>query len=91
MHPSTFVHGDSPATGQVWSSQGVVSFDKMKVTNNRSSLSSVAMLGQVCLHSMHKYVPRIHVQKVENCSRGQNLSAAVDDDGERQGKNRKQR
>lgn len=56
--PSTFVHGDSPASGNMWESQGVISFDKLKLTNNRSSI----VQGQICLHSMHKYIPRIHIQ-----------------------------
>ncbi len=46
-HPNTFVHGDSPASGQMWTAQGVVSFDKLKLTNNRSSVASAARLGQV--------------------------------------------
>ena len=38
----------------------------LKVTNNRAtSLATIAKLGQVCLHSMHKYVPRVHVQRLD--------------------------
>lgn len=87
MHPNTFVHGESPSSGQAWMTAGVVSFDKLKVstsrwcctsdmnyehwnhpqvTNNRAtSLATIAKLGQVCLHSMHKYVPRVHVQRLD--------------------------
>jgi hypothetical protein len=32
---SMYVHPDSPATGQLWMAQGVVTFDKLKLTNNR--------------------------------------------------------
>ena len=61
---SHFVHGDSPTTGQQWMGQ-VVSFDKLKLTNNRqSSPEAAAAQGHICLHSMHKYVPRIHIQKL---------------------------
>eukprot|EP00095_Tigriopus_kingsejongensis_P008857 maker-scaffold15_size728074-snap-gene-4.18 protein:Tk08857 transcript:maker-scaffold15_size728074-snap-gene-4.18-mRNA-1 annotation:"t-box transcription factor tbx18 isoform x1" len=56
--PNTFIHGDSPSAGSMWESQGAISFDKLKLTNNRSSI----IQGQICLHSMHKYIPRIHVQ-----------------------------
>ncbi|CAB4069186.1 TBX18 [Lepeophtheirus salmonis] len=49
--------GDIPPI--VWNSpQNVVSFDKLKLTNNRSSIFD----GHLCLHSMHKYIPRIHIQ-----------------------------
>ncbi|PSN37495.1 hypothetical protein C0J52_23516 [Blattella germanica] len=52
-----YVHPDSPATGQLWMAQGVVAFDKLKLTNNRKPL----VRGQVSLHSMHKYLPRVHI------------------------------
>ena len=36
------------------------------MTNNRAtSLATIARLGQVCLRSMHKYVPRVHVQRLD--------------------------
>ena len=57
-----FLHGESPAKGAAWNSQGVVAFDKLKLTNNRA-LAAPAH-GQVCLHSMHKYVPRIFIQEI---------------------------
>lgn len=41
-----YVHPDSPATGQLWMAQGVVSFDKLKLTNNRMPL----VRGQVSKH-----------------------------------------
>nr|CAD7445403.1 unnamed protein product [Timema bartmani] len=52
-----YVHPDSPATGQLWMAQGVVAFDKLKLTNNKKPL----VRGQVSLHSMHKYQPRVHI------------------------------
>ena len=61
-NPNTFLHGDSPSTGSNWNStQNVISFDKMKLTNNRASI----MQGQICLHSMHKYQPKIHIQELD--------------------------
>ena len=77
--PNTFIHGESPATGAAWNNQATIAFDKLKVTNNRSSSSSnnnnntsstvvtAGPSGQICLHSMHKYTPRIHVQEVKEC------------------------
>ena len=41
-----YVHPDSPATGQLWMAQGVVAFDKLKLTNNRKPL----VRGQVSKH-----------------------------------------
>ena len=57
--PNIFLHGDSPATGRVWMTQGAVAFDKLKLTNNRAC---AAIQGQICLHSMHKYLPKVHVR-----------------------------
>ena len=34
-------------------------FDKLKLTNNRAC---AAIQGQICLHSMHKYLPKVHVR-----------------------------
>ena len=45
-----FLHGDSPALGEMLMSQGSIIFDKLKVTNNRCTI----IQGQICLHSMHK-------------------------------------
>ena len=69
--PNTFVHGDSPTTGALWASAGVVAFDKLKLTNNRAAVQP----GQVCLHSMHRYSPRVNVQEV---SRPQDLARALE-------------
>jgi hypothetical protein len=32
---SLFLHGESPSSGQSWMSQGAITFDKLKLTNNR--------------------------------------------------------
>ena len=54
---SLFVHGDSPCLGEMWSAQGSIAFDKFKLTNNRCTI----IQGQTCLHSMHKYLPKVLV------------------------------
>ncbi|XP_026678969.1 T-box transcription factor TBX1-like, partial [Diaphorina citri] len=53
--PRIHVHPDSPASGAQWSKQ-VVSFDKLKLTNNQLDDN-----GHIILNSMHKYQPRFHV------------------------------
>uniref|UniRef100_A0A8C4Q8T5 T-box domain-containing protein n=1 Tax=Eptatretus burgeri TaxID=7764 RepID=A0A8C4Q8T5_EPTBU len=49
------VHPDSPARGAQWMKQ-VVSFDKLKLTNNLLDDN-----GHIILNSMHRYQPRLHV------------------------------
>jgi len=53
--PRIHVHPDSPAKGAQWMKQ-VVSFDKLKLTNNQLDEN-----GHVILNSMHRYQPRLHV------------------------------
>ncbi|XP_035230683.1 T-box transcription factor TBX22-like, partial [Stegodyphus dumicola] len=53
-----YVHPDSPASGRHWMSQPIT-FDKLKLTNCKNPTSVL----QVPLRSMHKYQPRIHIQK----------------------------
>ncbi|XP_054858992.1 T-box transcription factor TBX15 [Eublepharis macularius] len=53
--PRVYIHPDSLASGDTWMRQ-VVSFDKLKLTNNELDDQ-----GHIILHSMHKYQPRIHV------------------------------
>ncbi|XP_070770930.1 T-box transcription factor TBX15 [Enoplosus armatus] len=53
--PRAYIHPDSLASGDTWMRQ-VVSFDKLKLTNNELDDQ-----GHVILHSMHKYQPRVHV------------------------------
>ena len=56
----TYVHPESPATGENWMRQ-IVSFDKLKLTNHENDNQ-----GHMILHSMHKYQPRVHVIEVRN-------------------------
>ncbi|KAK2568020.1 T-box transcription factor TBX20 [Acropora cervicornis] len=53
----TCVHPDSPFGGQQLLRQ-VLSFEKVKLTNNREDKR-----GNIILNSMHKYQPRIHLIK----------------------------
>ncbi|XP_029983742.1 T-box transcription factor TBX18 [Sphaeramia orbicularis] len=57
--PRVYIHPDSPASGETWMRQ-VVSFDKLKLTNNEMDDQ-----GHIILHSMHKYQPRVHVIRKE--------------------------
>ncbi|XP_030044855.1 T-box transcription factor TBX15 isoform X2 [Microcaecilia unicolor] len=53
--PRVYIHPDSLASGDTWMRQ-VVSFDKLKLTNNELDDQ-----GHIILHSMHKYQPRVHI------------------------------
>ncbi|KAL8562100.1 hypothetical protein ACOMHN_031871 [Nucella lapillus] len=55
MPKRLYVHPDSPATGEQWE-QKIVSFHKLKLTNNISDKN-----GYHILNSMHKYQPRFHI------------------------------
>ncbi|KAG2468138.1 TBX18 factor, partial [Polypterus senegalus] len=57
--PRVYIHPDSPASGETWMRQ-VVSFDKLKLTNNELDDQ-----GHIILHSMHKYQPRVHIIRKE--------------------------
>ncbi|XP_073348922.1 MAX gene-associated protein isoform X2 [Pagrus major] len=50
-----FSHHYSPCRGSDWMG-GLVSFYKIKLTNNPQDLE-----GHIILHSMHRYIPRLHV------------------------------
>ncbi|XP_053800677.1 MAX gene-associated protein isoform X4 [Vidua chalybeata] len=50
-----FIHPESPSTGQFWMHQPV-SFYKLKLTNN-----ILDQEGHIILHSMHRYLPRLHL------------------------------
>ncbi|XP_030804575.1 MAX gene-associated protein isoform X5 [Camarhynchus parvulus] len=50
-----FIHPESPSTGQFWMHQPV-SFYKLKLTNN-----TLDQEGHIILHSMHRYLPRLHL------------------------------
>ncbi|KAG8179970.1 hypothetical protein JTE90_016303 [Oedothorax gibbosus] len=75
MPPRMHVHPDSPAKGAQWGKQ-VVSFDKLKLTNNQMDDN-----GHIILNSMHRYQPRFHVvyvnQKGEDAGRTQNFKTFV--------------
>ncbi|XP_028842966.1 MAX dimerization protein MGA a isoform X2 [Denticeps clupeoides] len=50
-----FVHPDSPSSGHRWM-QNPISFYKLKLTNN-----PLDQEGHIILHSMQRYLPRLHV------------------------------
>lgn len=50
-----FSHHYSPCRGSEWMG-GLVSFYKLKLTNNSQDQD-----GHIILHSMHRYIPRLHV------------------------------
>nr|XP_015206324.1 PREDICTED: MAX gene-associated protein isoform X1 [Lepisosteus oculatus] len=50
-----FIHPESPSSGHYWMQQPV-SFYKLKLTNN-----TLDQEGHVILHSMHRYLPRLHI------------------------------
>lgn len=50
-----FSHHYSPSPGSAWMSS-LVSFYKLKLTNNMNDQE-----GHIVLHSMHRYIPRLHV------------------------------
>merc|ERR1719447_1895265 len=65
MPKRMYIHPDSPATGEHWM-QKVVSFHKLKLTNNISDKSGFV---STILNSMHKYQPRVHVVKASDILR----------------------
>jgi len=54
---SVYIHPDSPNFGSHWM-KNPVAFTKVKLTNKMNGE------GQVMLHSLHKYQPRIHIIRV---------------------------
>lgn len=50
-----FIHPESPSTGHYWMHQPI-SFYKLKLTNN-----TLDQEGHIILHSMHRYLPRLHL------------------------------
>ncbi|XP_042899477.1 T-box transcription factor TBX2-A isoform X2 [Parasteatoda tepidariorum] len=63
MPKRMYIHPDSPSTGEQWM-QKIVSFHKLKITNNISNKHS-----HTILNSMHKYQPRFHVVRADDISR----------------------
>lgn len=57
-----YSHHYSPSFGSDWMS-GMVSFSRLKLTNHPQDFD-----GHVVLHSMHRYIPRLHVIPVPNGS-----------------------
>ncbi|XP_055350664.1 T-box transcription factor TBX3-like isoform X2 [Paramacrobiotus metropolitanus] len=63
MPKRMYIHPDSPSTGEQWM-QKIVSFHKLKLTNNISDKH-----GFTILNSMHKYQPRLHIVRASDLSR----------------------
>ncbi|PRD26299.1 UNVERIFIED_CONTAM: Transposable element Hobo transposase-box transcription factor TBX2 [Trichonephila clavipes] len=63
MPKRMYIHPESPATGEQWM-QKVVSFHKLKITNNISNKHS-----HTILNSMHKYQPRFHIVRADDISK----------------------
>lgn len=63
-----FAHSESPSTGQHWM-QNPVSFYKLKLTNNISDQE-----GNIVLHAMHRYLPRLHVVLSDKATKDMNLN-----------------
>ncbi|XP_054710398.1 T-box protein 2-like [Uloborus diversus] len=63
MPKRMYIHPDSPSTGEQWM-QKIVSFHKLKITNNISNKHS-----HTILNSMHKYQPRFHVVRADDITR----------------------
>jgi hypothetical protein len=60
MPKRMYIHPDSPTTGEQWM-QKVVSFHKLKLTNNISDKH-----GLTIVNSMHKYQPRFHLVRAND-------------------------
>ncbi|XP_076605255.1 MAX dimerization protein MGA a isoform X2 [Chaetodon auriga] len=58
-----FAHPESPSTGEHWM-QNPVSFYKLKLTNNLTDQE-----GNTILHSMHRYLPRLHVVQTDKAAK----------------------
>ncbi|XP_029851249.3 T-box transcription factor TBX1-A-like [Ixodes scapularis] len=75
MPPRIHVHPESPSKGAQWMKQ-VVSFDKLKLTNNQLDDN-----GHIILNSMHRYQPRCHVvyvnAKGEDASKTENFRTFI--------------
>ncbi|XP_055941544.1 optomotor-blind protein-like isoform X3 [Argiope bruennichi] len=63
MPKRMYIHPDSPSTGEQWM-QKVVSFHKLKLTNNISDKHG--FVTQTILNSMHKYQPRFHLVRAND-------------------------
>ncbi|KAF5286564.1 hypothetical protein FQA39_LY16247 [Lamprigera yunnana] len=63
MPKRMYIHPDSPSTGEQWM-QKVVSFHKLKLTNNISDKHGFVSI--TILNSMHKYQPRFHLVRAND-------------------------
>ncbi|XP_022241780.1 optomotor-blind protein-like [Limulus polyphemus] len=63
MPKRMYIHPDSPCTGEQWM-QKVVSFHKLKLTNNISDKHG--FVSETILNSMHKYQPRFHLVRTND-------------------------
>eukprot|EP00094_Tigriopus_californicus_P006079 TCALIF_05855-PA protein Name:"Similar to TBX20 T-box transcription factor TBX20 (Homo sapiens)" AED:0.23 eAED:0.27 QI:0/0.75/0.4/0.8/1/1/5/0/553 len=59
-----YTHPDGPVSGEQLLSRQVVSFEKVKLTNNEMDKT-----GQIILNSMHKFQPRIHLVQCDGTRR----------------------
>ncbi|XP_071094138.1 T-box transcription factor TBX3-like isoform X1 [Haliotis cracherodii] len=64
MPKRMYIHPDSPSTGEQWM-QKVVSFHKLKLTNNISDKHGFVSTFTI-LNSMHKYQPRFHLVRTDD-------------------------
>ncbi|XP_046682693.1 optomotor-blind protein-like isoform X4 [Homalodisca vitripennis] len=68
MPKRMYIHPDSPSTGEQWM-QKVVSFHKLKLTNNISDkhgFMNNEEISLTILNSMHKYQPRFHLVRAND-------------------------
>ncbi|XP_044580174.1 optomotor-blind protein-like isoform X3 [Cotesia glomerata] len=63
MPKRMYIHPDSPSSGEQWM-QKVVSFHKLKLTNNMSDKHGY--VSTTILNSMHKYQPRFHLVRAND-------------------------
>ncbi|CAG2108256.1 unnamed protein product, partial [Medioppia subpectinata] len=65
MPKRMYIHPDSPSTGEQWM-QKVVSFHKLKLTNNIADKHGFVSTPPTILNSMHKYQPRFHLVRAND-------------------------
>ncbi|XP_058472253.1 MAX dimerization protein MGA a isoform X2 [Solea solea] len=65
-----FSHPESPSTGQHWM-QSPVSFYRLKLTNSVSDQE-----GNIALHPMHRYLPRLHIIQTDKAAKDVKLTGA---------------
>nr|XP_043871275.1 MAX gene-associated protein-like isoform X1 [Solea senegalensis] len=70
MKSRLFSHPESPSTGQHWM-QSPVSFYRLKLTNSVSDQE-----GNIALHPMHRYLPRLHIIQTDKAAKDVKLTGA---------------